>query len=161
MTIGSHKLEWTDPALAAARGMTGLEYLRAMQAGELPSPPIGSVLELRFEECERGRFAFAGTARRFFGNPMGVVHGGFAAALLDSAMGCATLTLCDAGTIFTTLELHVNYVRPLPFDEEVVARAEILHAGKRIVTSNARVEDRRGKLYAHGSSTCMLLAWPG
>ncbi|MGZ3522979.1 MAG: PaaI family thioesterase [Vulcanimicrobiaceae bacterium] len=161
MTNRTHELEWTDPAVAAARGMSGLEYLRAMRDGVLPQPPVSSLLELRFEECERGQFAFAGIPRPFFANPMGGVHGGVAASLLDSAMGCATLSSCDAGIVFTTLELHANFVRPLPFDCEVGARAQIVHAGNRIVTSQGRVEDRRGTLYAHGSSTCMLLAWPG
>ena len=93
--------------------------------------------------------------------PMGQVHGGFASTLLDSALGCATMTLLPKGMMFTTLDLHVNFVRPLSLEVgELRCIADVIHGGKRVVTSFGRVEDLSGKLYAHANSTCMVLPWP-
>jgi len=128
-----------------------------MQDGTLAAPPIAYLLNLQFDRIESGRVVFSAHADGFFGNPMGGVHGGFAAALLDSAFGCATLSLCKAGEGFTTHELQIKFVRPLAFKTRVRAVGEIVHAGKRIVTSHGRVEGEDGKLYAHGSSSCLLV----
>ena len=159
----SHTVTWNDPAaaLAAARGLSGMEYVLAMRSGELPAPPIASTMALRFEDVKPGHIVFRGRAFEYHYNPMGVVHGGFASTLLDSALGFATLTLVPKGSFFTTVDLHVNFVRPIHADlGELRASADVLSPGKKIITSFARLEDENGKLYAHANSTCMVLPWP-
>ena len=161
--VHAHTLEWEDSArgLRAARTMTGIEYLRAMQDGTLPGPPIAATMDMRFEVVEPGHVVFAGRPFGFHYNPMGGVHGGFASTLLDSALGCATMTLLPKGMMFTTLDLHVNFVRPLSVEAgELRCTGDVIHGGKRIVTSFGRVEDGSGKLYAHANATCMVLPWP-
>ena len=137
--------------------MSGIDYLRGMRDGALTMPPIAALLSLGFELIEQGRVIFTAQAGRFFGNPMGGVHGGFAACVLDSSLGCATLSLCKAGEAFTTHELQVKLVRPLPFETRVRCIGEVVHAGKRMVTSHGRLEGDDGKLYAHGSSSCLFV----
>jgi len=155
----SQTVTWRDQTetLVRAREITGIEYLRAMRDGSLAAPPIAYLLHLEFHEIESGHVVFSGLADRFFGNPMGTVHGGFAASLLDSALGCATLSLCKAGEGFTTHELQVKFVRPIPFETRVRCTGEVIHAGRRIVTSHGQIESEDGKLYAHGSSSCLLV----
>lgn len=159
----THELHWHDLTgnLKAARDLSGIEYLRAMQAGRLNAPPIGSTFDLHFETIEPGRLSVRGRPHEFHYNPLGIVHGGFASTILDTALGCATMTLLPRGSIFTTVDLHVNFTRPMTVQTgEVVATAEVLNAGRKIVTSFARLEDASGKLYAHANSTCMVLPWP-
>ena len=161
--VQAQTITWEDPArgVSAARTMSGIEYLRAMSEGSLPAPPIASLMDMRFETIEPGHLVFRGRPFGFHYNPMGQVHGGFASTLLDSALGCATLTLLPKGMIFTTLDLHVNFVRPLSLEVgELRCTADVIHGGKRVVTSFGRVEDLSGKLYAHANSTCMVLPWP-
>jgi uncharacterized protein (TIGR00369 family) len=101
---------------------------------------------------------FAGTARESFYNGMGVAHGGWAATLLDSALGCAINTIMPAGRLFTTLELKINYIRPLRAEVgEVRCEAAVIHAGNRTATSEGRIVDRAGKIYAHGTTTCIVV----
>jgi uncharacterized protein (TIGR00369 family) len=104
-----------------------------------------------------GVAVFAGTPAEYHYNPIGVVHGGFAATLLDSALGCAIHTTLKSGFAYTTVELKVNYVRPLLMSTgPVEAEGKIIHVGARLATAEARVTDSTGKLYAHGSTTCMI-----
>ena len=159
----SHTLTWEDPTVGprAARTMSGIEYLRAMHSGELPGPPIASVIDLRFEVIEAGHVVLRGRPSEFHYNPMGVVHGGFAGTLLDSALGIATLSTLPQGLMFTTLDLHVNFVRALGLEAgDLRCIGDVVHGGKRIVTSFGRLEGLDGKLYAHASATCMVLPWP-
>jgi uncharacterized protein (TIGR00369 family) len=101
---------------------------------------------------------FAGTAAESFYNGWGVAHGGFAATLLDSALGCAINTLTPAGKTFTTLELKVNYTRPLTREAgELRCEARVVHAGSRVATSEGRIVDAKGKIYAHGTTTCIVI----
>jgi uncharacterized protein (TIGR00369 family) len=140
------------------RTLSGLEFFREMMAGRLPPPPLVALLGLRLVEAEEGRVVFAGTAAEAFYNGMGVAHGGWAATLLDSAMGCAINTLQPAGRSFTTLELKINYTRPLRHEVgEVRCEATVIHAGSRTATADGRVLDSSGKLYAHGSTTCVVV----
>lgn len=159
----THTLNWGDPWTGpkAARSMSGIEYLRAISAGTLPGPPIASTMDLQFETIERGHLVFRGRPFEFHFNPMGQVHGGFASTMLDSALGCVTMTLLPKGMVFTTLDLHVNFVRPLSLEAgELRCIADVVHGGRRIVTSFGRIEDAGGKLYAHANSTCMVMPWP-
>lgn len=159
----SRTVTWRDQSqtLERARELSGMQYLNAMRDGSLVAPPIASLLNLEFDVIESGRVLFHASADGFFGNPMAGVHGGFAASLLDSALGCATLSLCKRGEGFTTHELQVKFVRPIGFQTRVRCIGEVVHAGRRIVTSHGRVEGEDGKLYAHGSSSCLLVPLAG
>ena len=152
-------VNWEDPrALAeAGRGLSGLAYLRRMIAGELPRPPFGALLDFGLAELEEGRAVFTVEPAEFHYNPIGVVHGGLAATLLDSAMGCAVHSTLPAGAGYTTLELKVNYVRALTAETgEVRCEAEVIHVGGRTATAEGKVLDAGGKLYAHATTTCII-----
>ena len=152
-------VSWQDPrALAeAGKGLSGLEYLRKIVAGELPPPPIGVLMDFRVIEVEKGRAVFGVTPAEYHYNPIGVVHGGVAATLLDSALGCAVHSTLPAGAGYTTLEIKVNYIRPLTVETGPVrCEAKVIHLGVRTATAEGRIEDERGKLYAHGTTTCII-----
>src|SRR5215831_13601644 len=140
------------------RTMTGLEFFQEMIAGRLPAPPLVTLLGMRMIEADKGRVVFAGTPGPEIYNGMGVAHGGWAATLLDSAMGCAINTMQPEGRSFTTLELKINYTRPLRHEVgEVRCEATVIHAGARTATAEGRVVDANGKLYAHGTTTCVVV----
>jgi len=138
-------------------GKSGLQMFQAMVAGELPAPPVSRTLDFLLVEAEAGRVVFQGKPGFAHYNPMGAVHGGWFATLLDSALGCAVASILPAGKAYTTAELKVNIVRPLtdkiPF---VRAEAHIIHGGGRMATADARLTGPDGKLYAHGSTTCFI-----
>ena len=157
-------IEWDDPLVGARRGMemSGIEYMRAILAGEIARPPIAWSLDFTLAEVEEGRAVFTLTPSEFHYNPIGVVHGGVAATLLDSAMGCAVHSLLPAGTGYTTLEMKVNLLRALTRDTGLVrAEATVLHAGSRTALAEARLVDERGRLLAHATSTCLILSHRG
>jgi uncharacterized protein (TIGR00369 family) len=151
---------WSDPApaLRAAQTMSGIAYLKAIQSGELPPPPIAALIGMAMVEVSEGRAVFSAEPAEYHYNPLGTVHGGIAATLLDSAMGCAVQSLLPAGTGYTTLEIKVNYLRPITSATgTVTCEGTIIHLGGRIATAEARLTDATGKLYAHGTTTCLLL----
>jgi uncharacterized protein (TIGR00369 family) len=138
--------------------MAGVAVLEAMARGALPPAPIALTLGFRLVEVEVGRVVFEGLPAATHYNPQGTVHGGYAATLLDSAMGCAVHSALEAATGYTTLEIKVNYVRPITAETGLVrAEGTLLHRGRRTATSEARLVDPAGKLLAHGSCTCLLL----
>ena len=139
--------------------MSGLQALRAIGDGRLPPPPIASLMGFEPVEVEEGRAVFAVTPQEFHYNPIGVVHGGLAATLLDSAMGCAVQTTLPAGVGWTTLEVKVNFARPMTRDTgRVLCEANVVHRGGTIATAEGRVyAEETGKLLAHGTSTCLVL----
>ncbi|HYN84374.1 MAG TPA: PaaI family thioesterase [Pyrinomonadaceae bacterium] len=150
---------WEDPhALAsAARGLSGIEYLRKIVAGELPRPPISAMMNFGLAELEEGRAVFTVEPAEYHYNPIGVVHGGLAATLLDSAMGCAVHSTLPAGAGYTTLEIKVNYVRPMTSETGGVrCEARVVYVGGRTATAEGRVTDGAGRLYAHGTTTCLI-----
>src|SRR5919206_1754225 len=152
-------VSWEDPkALAeAARGLTGLEFLKRVVAGELPRPPISALMNFGLAELEEGRAVFTVEPAEYHYNPIGVVHGGLAATLLDSAMGCAVHSTLPAGAGYTTLEIKVNFVRPLTDKTgEVRCEAQVVHVGGRVATAEGKITDARGKLYAHATTTCII-----
>ena len=154
------EVKWDDPIqlAQAARSMAGLEFLRAMRDGRLPHPPICTLLGYPLTEVEPGHAVFEITAGERHYNPIGVVHGGIAMTLLDSAMGCAVQTKMPAGGGYTTLEAKTNLVRAITSETgRLRAIGKVVHAGKRVATAEARLEDPSGKLYAHASSTCIVL----
>jgi uncharacterized protein (TIGR00369 family) len=154
------EVRWEDPAqlAQAARSMAGIEFLRAMRDGRMPHPPICALLGYRLTEVEPGHAVFEIAAGEQHYNPIGVVHGGIAMTLLDSAMGCAVQTQMPAGGGYTTLEAKTNLVRAITSDTgRLRAVGKVVHAGKRVATAEARLEDPAGKLYAHATSTCIVL----
>ena len=159
-TERSHTFTWQDPMIGvkAARTMSGLEYLQAMMNGDVPAAPIGALMNMQVAEVEEGRIVFAAVPQEYHYNPIGTVHGGFAATLLDSALGCAVHTMLPAGTAYTTLEIKVNYLRPLTSSTgKVYCEGKVIHVGGRVATTEARLTDELGKLYAHGTTTCIII----
>jgi uncharacterized protein (TIGR00369 family) len=157
----SRTISWEDPVASARRGLelSGLDYLRAMMSGELPPPPIAMTLGMLPVEVEEGRAVFAATPSEYHYNPIGVVHGGLAATMLDSATGCAVQTTLPAGVGYTTLELKTNFVRAITRDTgRILCEAEVVHRGGTIATAEGRLRaESTGKLLAHGTSTCLIL----
>lgn len=138
--------------------MSGLELFRKVASGALPHPPLVALLGFRLVKATRGRIVFTAEPREEYYNGVGVVHGGWTAALLDSALGCAVNTMMPPGRVLTTLELKVNLTRPLHSPVgQVRCIATVLHVGNRTATAEARIVDARGKLYAHGTTTCILV----
>jgi len=154
-------LEWEDPLPLAAAGvaMAGIDYMRAIASGDLPPPPIAVLLNMRPVELDVGRAVFEGSPGEEHYNPIGVVHGGYAATLLDSALGCAVHTTLAAGVAYTTLSLETKFVRPVTRDiERVRAVAEVVHRGRRQATAEGRLTDAgTGKLLAHATATCLII----
>jgi uncharacterized protein (TIGR00369 family) len=155
-----HKARSTGPAvlsMESVREYSGLELFQKMLAGELPRPPIADTLGFILIEAEKGRVLFQGEPTHAHYNPMGSVHGGFHATLLDSCVGCAVHTTLEAGQGYTTLELKINSVRGLT-DRVGPVRAEgkVIHAGRQVATAEGRLVDADGKLYAHASTTCLI-----
>ena len=154
------EVKWEDPiALAqAAHKMSGIEFLRAIRDRRLPAPPIAQLLGFALVEVEPGHAEFEVTPGEQHYNPIGVVHGGLAMTLLDSAMGCAVQTQMPAGGGYTTLEAKTNLVRAITAETGALrAIGKLVHLGKRIATAEARLEDAAGKLYAHATTTCIVL----
>jgi uncharacterized protein (TIGR00369 family) len=147
--------------LDTRRTMSGIEYFKKMMAGELPPPAMLDLLGIKLVAVEPGRVVFTATAEERFYNGTGVAHGGFAASLLDTALGCAINSAMPAGRRFTTLELKVNLTRPLTKEAGLLrCEASIVHVGGRTATSEGRIVDANGKLYAHGTTTCIVVETP-
>jgi uncharacterized protein (TIGR00369 family) len=135
----------------------GLGFLKAIVDGTLPQPPIGETLGFHLVEAEPGRAAFIGAPGLRHYNPIGTVHGGFAATLLDSALACAIATTMKRGDVWTTLELKLNYVRAMTAESGPVrAEGRIIHRGRSVATSEGDLKDAAGRLYAHATTTCMI-----
>ena len=139
------------------RSHDGLGFLKAMIGGTVPNPPISELLGFHLTEIEQGRAVFEGVPEFRHYNPIGTVHGGFTATLLDSALGCAVFSTIVKGETWTTLELKFNFVRPLSQDTGIVrAEGRLIHRGRTVATAEGDLKDRAGKLYAHASTTCMI-----
>lgn len=154
-------VEWDDPGAGARAGasMAGLDYLKAIIRGAVPAAPLARVLGFVLAEVESGRAVFEIEPMEFHYNPIGSVHGGVACTLLDSAMGCAVHTTLPAGTGYTTAELKVNLVRAITTATGLLrAEGKVIHRGGRIATAEGHLRDREGRLYAHGTTTCLILA---
>ena len=142
----------------AERTTTGLEYLQRIIGGEIPSVPIGDTLGFRMTEVEKGRIVLLGNPDRRSYNLIGTVHGGWAAAILDSALALAALSTLEADQGFTTVDIRINYLRPLSIETgEVRAEGRVLQAGRRLAYCEAKLTDRAGKLLCHGTGSCLIL----
>jgi uncharacterized protein (TIGR00369 family) len=140
----------------------GLGFLKAIIDGTVPNPPISELMGFHLTEVEEGRAVFEGLPEFHHYNPIGTVHGGFAATLLDSALGCAIFSAIGKGDAWTTLELKFNLVRPLTKDTGPVrAEGRVVHRGRTVATSEGDLKDRAGKLYAHATTTCMIFPTKG
>lgn len=138
-------------------GKTGLELMQAMLRGEVPYPPIAQTLDFLIVEAGHGHAVFQGTPGAAHLNPMGTVHGGWFATLLDSALGCAVHTRMAPGQGYTTAELSVNIVRALtPKVTRVRAEGKVIHCGRQLATAEARLVGPDGTLYAHATTTCLV-----
>ena len=159
MTERSRTYTWHDPRAIFARraDLSGLELIRAMLDGTLPHPPMADTLGFRAVEASEGRAVFVSESAEWLYNPIGVVHGGFAMTLLDSAMGVAVHTTLARGERYTTLETKVNFVRPLTVETGAVrCEATVVHRGRRVATAEGRLTSSQGKLLAHGTTTCLI-----
>lgn len=138
-------------------GKSGLEVLQAMLRGELPYPPIARTLDFQLLEVDAGRAVFQGAPGPAHLNPMGGIHGGWYATLLDSALGCAVHSMMPPGRGYTTAELGINLVKAIgPKVQRVRAEAKVVHCGRQLATAEARLYGPDGTLYAHGTTTCLV-----
>lgn len=157
---GRHRaVTWSDPAVTAraARQMAGLDFLRAMRDGALPPPPAIVLLGIELVEAERGRVVMRLAPGEHLYNPLGSVHGGMIATLLDSVMGCAVQSMLPSGRFYTTLEIKVNYIRPLSAtDATVSAEGKVVQVGRRVAVADGRLTGAAGRLYATASTTCLV-----
>lgn len=152
-------ITWTDPMTTGALvgKMSGLDLLRHI-IDKKAAPPIALLLDFTLVEVDDGRAVFEVKPQEFHYNPTGAVHGGLAATVMDSALGCAVLSTLPAGVGYTTAELHVNLVRGITKDTPLLrAEAHVLHRGRSVRTAECKLTDSSGKLYAHGTTTCMVL----
>ena len=143
--------------LDQVKHLSGLEFMRGILEGRFPPPPIAAALKFELVEVESGHAVFEGTPDFGFYNPIGSVHGGYAATLLDSCMGCAVHSSLPAGQGYTTLEFKINYVRAMTGDTgRVRAVGRVIHPGKRAATAEGNLYDTGGKLLAHATTTCLV-----
>lgn len=151
---------WDDPMITAeaARQTSGLKLLQSIARGELPGPPIAALLGFGLIEIERGRALLEYRPDESHYNPIGTVHGGVFSTVLDSAMALAVHSMLDAGSGFTTTELKVNFVRGVHADTgRLLAQGQVIHGGRRTMLAEARLVDDSDKLFAHSTSSCLIL----
>jgi uncharacterized protein (TIGR00369 family) len=154
--------DWVDPLEAAAKGseLPGLELMQGIVAGSHPPPPIARLLDMEIVEVSNGRAVFALHPAEWMYNPIGSVHGGIAATILDSCMGCAVHTTLPAAVGYTTSDLQIRYARAMTAETgRVLAEGKVIHPGRRMVTADGRLfVEETGKLIAHATSACILLS---
>lgn len=159
----SRTITWYDPAVTAAgmQGRSGLEFLQAMVAGELPGPPIGGHFDFRAVSVSEGEVVFACTPDDSAYNPIGLVHGGLLCTLLDSVAGCAVHSTLPARVGYTSIEISVRYLRPVHADgRELTATGRIIKAGRRIAVAEAQVHNSTAALIATATTSCLTFSRP-
>ena len=152
-------VQWEDPALTAAgmAGRTGLEFLQALAAGELPPPPILHTIGAALVSVEAGRVVFALEPAEYHYNPIGSVHGGVYATILDSAMGCVVQSMLPASTGYTSIDLSVKFLGAIRLTTgRVICTGTVTHLGKRTALAEATLTTEAGKLLATGTSSCLI-----
>ena len=159
--LRTRSFSWEDPAATAAAGLelSGLQCMRAIIDGTLPPPPIARLLDFTIVEVDEGRAVFAMEPAEWMYNPIGSVHGGVAATLLDSCMGCAVHTTLPAGVAYTTADLQVRYIRAMADTTgRVLAEGRVVHRGRRTATAEGRLfAESDETLIAHGTTGCVIL----
>ena len=152
-------VSWDDPTpfWHRAEGQSGLELLQRAVNGEFPPPPMARLMDILLIEVARGHAVFRGRPQEFHYNPLGSVHGGFGATLLDSAMGCAVHSTLAAGDIYTTLEFKINFLRALTHETGPVRGVgTVINETRTTALAEGRIEDASGKLYAFATTTCAI-----
>ena len=146
------------PSNEVILSMSGLEFMKKIENGELPVAPISHTLNYELNHVSLGRVIFRGSPRFNAMNPIGSVHGGWYGTLLDSAMACAIMTKVPKGSVYTTLEYKINIIKPIPIDMQIDAIGEVNHAGRSTGTAEGRIIGTKNKtLYATGSTTCIII----
>jgi uncharacterized protein (TIGR00369 family) len=151
---------WEDPLGIAAvgAGLSGAEFFAAVAAGKIPPPPVMRALDFDGVSFGEGRAAFRLTPREFHYNPLGTVHGGVFATLLDSACGCAVHTMLPAGVFYTSLDLSLKFLRPVTVDTgPITAEGVVVHLGRRTALAEGRITDTAGKVCVTATSSCLVL----
>jgi uncharacterized protein (TIGR00369 family) len=154
---------WSDPReiAKAARGLAGLELIARLRDGTIAAPPIGSLIGMAFSDVEEGRVTMRLTAAEYHYNPIGSVHGGILATLLDSVMGCAVHTTLPKGRAYTTLEIKVNYLRAVTdASGQLTAEGKVIHTGRRSAVAEGKIIDAAGRLCATATTTCLVFDLP-
>jgi uncharacterized protein (TIGR00369 family) len=155
----SRTIVWDDPAalVAEAAGLSGLAFLEALVDGRLPQPPIANLLQFHLCEVRPGEAVFECTPDESMFNPIGVIHGGLVCTLADSAAGCAVHTTLDAGVGYTSIDITVNYLRPVTLESGTLrATGRVVKPGRRVALASAEVHDQRGRLVANATSNCLV-----
>jgi uncharacterized protein (TIGR00369 family) len=151
---------WSDPAAIASTGagLSGAAFFAAIAAGEIPPPPIMRALDMDGASFGEGTAAFRLTPQEFHYNPLGTVHGGVFATLLDSACGCSVHTLLPAGVFYTSLDLSVKFLRPVTVATgPITAEGNVVHLGRRTALAEGRITDAAGKVYVTATSSCLIM----
>ncbi|WP_228130690.1 PaaI family thioesterase, partial [Acinetobacter baumannii] len=139
------------------RKMTALEFLKAMIEGHIPPASISKTIPMQPTEISEGSVTFKAQADHNHLNPLGGVHGGFAATVLDSVTGCAVHTMLPAGVGYGTIDLNVKMCRPLPQNQVLIATGKVINLSKNLGISEGKITDEEGKLYAYATATCMII----
>ncbi len=137
--------------------LSGLEKLRALMAGKIPPPTMADTIPSTLVVAEDGFVRFLVKADQRHLNPMGGVHGGFSAAVIDTVTGCAVQSVMEADVAYSTINLNVKMIRPIPLDTELIAEGTLINRSRRLAVSEGKIKDKEGKIYASGSATCMIL----
>jgi uncharacterized protein (TIGR00369 family) len=149
------------PSLDETLARSGLEFMQDILAGKISGPPISGTMGYRLHSVEEGRVVFRGAPSFHMTNPMGAVHGGWYGTLLDSAMACAVMTKVPKGAVYTTLEYKINILRPIPLDMMIDCTGVTDHAGRSTGVAHGEIRGvDDGKLYATGSTTCIIMHLP-
>jgi uncharacterized protein (TIGR00369 family) len=159
--VRSRTVTWEDPMIGAeaALSLSGLDYLRSIADGDIPPPPVATLLGMELAHVETGRAVFTLEPGEHLSNPIGSVHGGMLTTLLDSALGCAVHSTLDAGVAYTTVDLSVTFLRPVTRETgRLICEADVIHTGRKIATARAQIVDGDGRVYATATTTCIILS---
>jgi uncharacterized protein (TIGR00369 family) len=159
MSAGSRTIEWEDPASLAemGRGLSGMDFLTGIMNGSIPQPPISKLLGFHFTHLESGGVTLVLPIGAHLYNPIGSVHGGIAATVLDTVMGCSVHSMLPAGRAYSTLEIKINYLRPMTQAlGDVTAEGRVINLGRKAAFAEGKIIDAAGKIYATGSTTCAV-----
>lgn len=137
--------------------MTGLEILKAMMHGQIPPASISKIIPMQPKRIERGDVEFSVKADQRHLNPLGGVHGGFAATVLDTVTGCVVHSALEAGVGYGTIDLNIKMCRPIPKNQDLTAIDHLINISKNLAISEGRIMDNNGKIYAHATATCMII----
>ena len=152
--------QWENPLETAqkAQSLSGLEFLKLIQEGKIPGPPIFETMDFGRSKVSKGKVSFSFEPKEFHYNPIGTVHGGVISTILDSAMGCTVHSVLEKGFVFTTLELKVNFLKAITHKSgRLIATGKLIHVGRSTALVEASLTDEFGKVFAHGVSTCMII----